>query len=64
MTQASFIGLVDYQTNCSVRLRISEISRYFPYDEYRPGNGSMVILKDGTMIHTTSTCDQIDEAIQ
>jgi hypothetical protein len=63
MSVAQFVALPLVESRQSMRVNISDISRYEVYDRYRPGNGSLVTLKNGTRIHTTSTPEQIDEAI-
>lgn len=60
---SDFVAFPIRDSNEHVRVNISEISSYRVYDKYRPGDGSIVRLKDGSVLHVSCSCAEIDQSI-
>ena len=55
-----FVAIPVSGADYHVTVNASEIKKCEPYNFDRPMDGTRVLLKDGTSVHTLCTIDQID----
>jgi hypothetical protein len=59
MSDSKFVKLTLTQETTPLYVSGDEIAQFMPADRYRPGNGSLVILKSGTQYSVREPVDEI-----